>query len=97
MYLFLSLCFYPNPTRLSYFIWNFQKIEQSLDKGGMAGRQCVLRAICELTETPIHHWTVFGEMLNNLLRFALLLPYTVAINELLCMKNSGPQIEMDFS
>jgi hypothetical protein len=44
------------------------KIEQSLDKGGMAGRQCVLRAICELTETPIHHWTVFGEMLNNLLR-----------------------------
>jgi hypothetical protein len=44
------------------------KIEQSLDKGGLAGRQCVLRAICELTETPIHHWTVFGEMLNNLLR-----------------------------
>lgn len=44
------------------------KIEKSLDKGGMAGRQCVLRAICELTETPIHHWTVFGEMLNNLLR-----------------------------
>ena len=46
----------------------FQRIEKSLDKGGLAGRQCVLRAICELTETPIHHWTVFGEMLHNLLR-----------------------------
>merc|ERR1739846_207828 len=44
------------------------RIEKALDKGGLAGRQCVLRAICELTETPIHHWTVFGEMLNNLLR-----------------------------
>jgi len=44
------------------------KIEKSLTKGGLDGRQCVLRAICELTETPIHHWTVFGEMLNNLLR-----------------------------
>jgi len=44
------------------------KIEAGLDKGGLAGRQCVLRAICELSETPIHHWTVFGEMINNLLR-----------------------------
>ena len=57
-------------TSYSFYLFDslFQKIEQSLDKGGMAGRQCVLRAICELTETPIHHWTVFGEMLNNLLR-----------------------------
>merc|ERR1712156_140199 len=44
------------------------RIEKALDKGGLAGRQCVLRAVCELTETPIHHWTVFGEMLQNLLR-----------------------------
>ena len=27
----------------------------------------------------------------------LLFPYTVAINDLLCMKNAGAQIAMDFS
>merc|ERR1719384_946808 len=39
-----------------------------MDKSGIPGKPCVLRAICELTETPIHHWSVFGEMITNLLR-----------------------------
>ena len=42
-----------------------QKIEESLDRGGLPGRQCVLRAICELKETPIHEWSLVGEMIAN--------------------------------
>ena len=38
-----------------------------LDNGGLDGEQCVLQAICELKETPIHEWTVFGEMIATLL------------------------------
>lgn len=44
------------------------KIEAAMEKSGIPGKPCVLRAICELTETPIHHWSVFGEMITNLLR-----------------------------
>merc|ERR1719330_2041235 len=39
-----------------------------MDKSGIPGKPCVLRAICELTENPIHHWSIFGEMITNLLR-----------------------------
>ena len=45
-----------------------KKIEAAMEKSGIPGKPCVLRAICELTETPIHHWSVFGEMITNLLR-----------------------------
>jgi len=42
-----------------------KNIEDSLDRGGLSGRQCVLRAICELKETPIHEWSLIGEMIAN--------------------------------
>lgn len=43
------------------------KMEESLDRAGLSGRSCVLRAICELEETPIRHWTIVGDMLTTLL------------------------------
>merc|ERR1712156_832909 len=45
-----------------------KKIEQGLEKGGLNGKHCVLRSVCELSETPIHHWTVVGEMITNLIK-----------------------------
>ena len=51
-----------------FFKFFFQKIEQGLDKGGLNGKHCVLRSVCELSETPIHHWTVVGEMITNLIK-----------------------------
>lgn len=42
-----------------------KKIEDSLDRGGLPGRQCVLRSICEIKETPIHEWSLIGEMITN--------------------------------
>ena len=44
-----------------------QRVEDALDKGGVPGRQCVLRAICELRETPINQWSMVGEMITNML------------------------------
>ena len=57
-----------NFSRSSYSNLEFQKIEQGLNEGGFNGKHCVLRAICELSETPIHRWTLFGEMITNLLK-----------------------------
>ena len=44
-----------------------QRVEGSLDKAGIPGRQCVLKAICELSETPINDWSLVGETLMNVL------------------------------
>ncbi|XP_040564304.1 uncharacterized protein [Lepeophtheirus salmonis] len=44
------------------------KLEEAITKGGMNGRHCVLKAICELQETPIHEWSVLGEMISVLFR-----------------------------
>jgi len=40
-------------------------LESSLDKSGLPGHQCVLRSICEIKETPIHEWSLVGEMITN--------------------------------
>ncbi len=48
-------------------ISGLQKIEDALDRGGLAGRQCVLRSICELKESPIHNWSMVGELITNFL------------------------------
>merc|ERR1712226_1534500 len=42
-----------------------KKVEDGLDRGGLPGKQCVLRAICEIKETPIHEWSLVGEMITN--------------------------------
>jgi len=44
-----------------------KRVEGSLDKAGIPGRQCVLKAICELSETPINDWSLVGETLMNVL------------------------------
>ncbi len=38
-----------------------------MDRAGLPGRQCVLRAVCEMAETPIQQWSLIGEMLAVLL------------------------------
>jgi len=40
-------------------------LEASLDKSGLPGKQCILRSICEIKETPIHEWSLVGEMITN--------------------------------
>ena len=35
-----------------------------MDNAGFAGRQCVQRTICELTETPVNEWSLLGEMIT---------------------------------
>jgi len=42
-------------------------IEEGFHRAGIDGKECVLRAICELEETPIKHWTIVGDMLTTLL------------------------------
>jgi len=42
-----------------------KKLETSLDKSGLPGHQCILRSICEIKETPIHEWSLVGEMITN--------------------------------
>jgi len=42
-----------------------KKLEASLDKSGLPGHQCILRSICEIKETPIHEWSLVGEMITN--------------------------------
>ena len=47
----------------------FRQLESSLDRTGFvsSGKDCVLRAICELKETPIHEWSLLGEVVATLL------------------------------
>ena len=54
-----------NEMMVSYFFLMLQKVEDGLDRGGLPGKQCVLRAICEIKETPIHEWSLVGEMITN--------------------------------
>ncbi len=51
----------------SLFLLILQNVESSLDRSGLPGRQCVLRAACEFAETPINEWSLVGEMLSVLL------------------------------
>ena len=44
-----------------------QRVEEALNRTGLNGRQCVLRAICELRETPIHEASLLGETITLLL------------------------------
>ncbi|XP_059098030.1 uncharacterized protein LOC131892250 isoform X2 [Tigriopus californicus] len=43
-----------------------KRIEDGLKNGGLPGRDCVLRTICDLKETPIHEWSLVGEMISTL-------------------------------
>jgi hypothetical protein len=35
-----------------------------LDRLGVNGRQCLLLAVCQVRETPIHHLSLLGETLT---------------------------------
>ena len=67
--LYIPNIFFDVKLKHKLLLFKKKKIEAAMDKSGIPGKPCVLRAICELTETPIHHWSVFGEMLTNLLRW----------------------------
>ncbi|XP_055539347.1 uncharacterized protein LOC129726539 [Wyeomyia smithii] len=42
----------------------YQLLEAKLDSWGSNGRQCVLRAICEIAEAPLSHNGMIGEILD---------------------------------
>jgi hypothetical protein len=41
-------------------------IQEVLSKEGKNGRQCLLRTICEVAETPLRHNGIIGELLEAL-------------------------------
>ena len=42
----------------------YQAVEDTLFKFGMDGKACLLRAICEMHESPLMGYGLFGEMLE---------------------------------
>ena len=48
-----------------------------MDSGGLSGRQCVLRTICELKETPLNEWTVIGELIHNVIMYVQLILFLI--------------------
>ncbi|KXJ78671.1 hypothetical protein RP20_CCG003899 [Aedes albopictus] len=42
----------------------YKVIENMFDYGGIDGRDCVLRTICEIAETPLNHSGMFGELMD---------------------------------
>ncbi|EAT38687.1 AAEL009434-PA [Aedes aegypti] len=42
----------------------YQILENMFDYGGISGRECVLRTICEIAETPLNHSGMFGELMD---------------------------------
>ncbi|XP_069983650.1 uncharacterized protein [Penaeus vannamei] len=42
----------------------FAVIENGLDNFGLPGKSCLLRAICEMAEEPVHELGVVGDILN---------------------------------
>ena len=55
---------------LQYFVQillnHFQRFEEALNRTGVNGRECILKTICELKETPIHNLSLLGETLTLL-------------------------------
>ncbi|XP_066993342.2 uncharacterized protein [Anabrus simplex] len=45
----------------------YRSMQTAMDRRGLDGRPCLLRAVCETAETPLHHDGLFGEMLHMLL------------------------------
>ncbi|XP_064454810.1 uncharacterized protein LOC135365711 [Ornithodoros turicata] len=45
-----------------------KSVEQALNRAGLNGTECVLRAICEAADEPLRHDGMVGEMLNFILR-----------------------------
>lgn len=39
-------------------------VEMSLSREGKNGRECLLRTICEVAETPVHHNGLVGELIQ---------------------------------
>lgn len=45
------------------------KLENMLDSAGLGGRPCLLRAICEVHEAPLHHYGLLGELFTMFFRY----------------------------
>ncbi|XP_063876089.1 uncharacterized protein LOC135109034 [Scylla paramamosain] len=42
----------------------FNFLQELMDAAGVEGRQCVLRAVCEVAERPVEHLGLTGELIN---------------------------------
>lgn len=42
----------------------YELIEEIINREGKDGRQCMLRAICEVAETPVNHNGIVGELMQ---------------------------------
>lgn len=58
----------PDKTRL--FMYNV--IETIMNRRGIDGKECLLKAICEAAHSPIEKFSVFDEILHLLLTYAQL-------------------------
>jgi len=45
----------------------FRSLEKSLQRTGIDGKACLLRAICEMQQNPINHYSIMGEIATALL------------------------------
>ena len=42
----------------------YQLLEYALNKEGKSGRECILRTICEVAESPLKHNGLIGELMD---------------------------------
>lgn len=49
----------------------YKLVETVMNKEGKNGRQCLLRTICEVAETPLDHNGLIGELLHIFFKYIL--------------------------
>ena len=59
----------------------YEVLEEFLFKFGMDGKACLLRAICEMHESPLLGYGLFGEMLELFLTYVFSMWYYITINK----------------
>ncbi len=59
----------------------YEVLEEFLFKFGMDGKACLLRAICEMHESPLLGYGLFGEMLELLLTYVFFMWYYITISK----------------
>lgn len=66
----------------------YEVVEEFLFKFGMDGKACLLRAICEMHESPLAGYGLFGEMLELFLT-ASLSPYAKRLTDYVAAEAAG--------
>ena len=59
----------------------YEVLEEFLFKFGMDGKACLLRAICEMHESPLLGYGLFGEMLELFLTYVFSMWYYITISK----------------